>query len=544
MKRIKLLTFTAAVIISFSATANAALKPVIEATQEGFSDNINVIIKNAKSSMPITMKITNSDGEVDFYEMGYTESDGSFEFTYVNDRNSGLMDILAKVGITEINGSYYKMGDADYNKFISAVKSQHDLQNSGNPDGAVIKAVFDEYDGLFAFESMVFDSFSEQEKTNVFDIMANDASLKGEINDIEDVVNAFHTSVLVESYNTNPSDFASLVKLSPYKELTQKDGLAPVLADGLSKASETVLKKVWSEIPDSYNNAEKLFTETEFEIFNEMIKSATSWNDVKTAYTLYKDKVGINPSKADMNDYKALIGKDFSSYNAAKTAFETQISAPSATPKPSGGSGGGAVNVVIPPKTEAENNLPPVSQQTTGKLVFSDLTEAMWAIKAVNFVYEKGIISGVGDGKFEPNRAITRAEAVKLIVNMIGADETADITFTDVKQTDWFYPYVCTGYKLGIVNGRSETVFDPYSLVSRQEAAVMVYNAIKDSVGADPGSVNVNIVDEDMISAWAGDAVKYLYAKGIISGRDGSRFDPLDNMTRAEAATVIYNCLK
>ena len=104
--------------------------------------------------------------------------------------------------------------------------------------------------------------------------------------------------------------------------------------------------------------------------------------------------------------------------------------------------------------------------------------------------------------------------------------------------------YVAAAYKKGIVNGKSENYFDAYSSVTRQEMAVMVYNVLKQTEGADVGSLDPNLVDKDLIAPWAKDAVIYLYAKNIMVGRVGYKFDPVDNMTRAEAATVIYNVIK
>ena len=55
----------------------------------------------------------------------------------------------------------------------------------------------------------------------------------------------------------------------------------------------------------------------------------------------------------------------------------------------------------------------------------------------------------------------------------------AENCFSDIRESDWFYPYVLKGVNLGIVSGYEDKTFRPEAFISRQDMAVMVNNAVK-----------------------------------------------------------------
>lgn len=541
----KFVAMTLTAIMLFQAPAYAK-EPGIEANQTPYTDNVNVKIVNANPNESVSVRITDRDGEKDFFEMGYADENGIFEFSYINDKHCGDMYIDANVGRKKISGYYFKMGESMYAEFINAVKAQHLLQGTGAPDGDTIKTVFDKYDDKFSLEKSAFDTFSEAGQKAVYDIMANDTSFNGKINTMKDVVDAFYAAILVESYKEKTENFLSLLQVSPYRELVGTKEFAPVLVNSIDVSSNAAVKKAVSAVSADNTDSKKLFKDLEFEIFKTSVVDAGSWNDVKVMFELYKDLLGVDTSKAGMSDYKALIGTKCSAYAEYADEFNKQVLKED-NKKPisssGGGSGGGFGSVA--PKNPATDitGFQTKNEDAAEKLVFDDLKDAMWAIKAVTYVHEKGIISGVGDGRFEPNRYITRAEAAKIIALMLGKESRDSVPFEDVHEDDWFYPYVSGMYKRGIINGISKTEFAPHSFVTRQQMAVMVYNSVKNDTGEESVS-DANIADRDLIAPWAVNAVNYLYSKKIISGRIGGLFCPDDNMTRAEAATIIYNVIK
>ncbi|ADQ05491.1 S-layer domain-containing protein [Caldicellulosiruptor owensensis OL] len=177
---------------------------------------------------------------------------------------------------------------------------------------------------------------------------------------------------------------------------------------------------------------------------------------------------------------------------------------------------------------------------------YSDVDSKAWYYKNIQLVSAKGITNGYPDGTFRPNSNVTRAEFAKMVVETFQFDTAGQAVskFEDVKESDWFYPYVATLYNLGIINGRSETKFAPNEPVTREEMAKMISLALskagKVSISAIP---TLSFADEPEIAGWAKKYVAVVVENGIMEGRGNSVFAPKANATRAEVATVIVRAL-
>ena len=117
---------------------------------------------------------------------------------------------------------------------------------------------------------------------------------------------------------------------------------------------------------------------------------------------------------------------------------------------------------------------------------FRDLEQDAWYIPAVDYVYEEGLFGGVSATEFAPNQPMTRAMFVKVLAN-----NTANFTpydgstpFTDVRPGDWYCDAVNWAYQNVIVNGVSETRFDPGANVTREQMVTMLYKYAV-GIGAD-----------------------------------------------------------
>ena len=111
--------------------------------------------------------------------------------------------------------------------------------------------------------------------------------------------------------------------------------------------------------------------------------------------------------------------------------------------------------------------------------------------------------------------------------------------YSDVKSGDWFAPYVIALSDRGIITG-FDGKFDPDGKITRQDAAVMTYRAVKAMLTANGTSVTFG--DEAKIASYAKEAVNKLASLKVINGYGGN-FDPTNNTTRAQAATIICNVL-
>ncbi len=136
---------------------------------------------------------------------------------------------------------------------------------------------------------------------------------------------------------------------------------------------------------------------------------------------------------------------------------------------------------------------------------FDDMTgyEDLEALKAVNTLKHSKIITGLDNKTFAPDKAITRAEFVKLLTVIEGCeDEMADAhEFTDVAKSDWYYNYVQVAYSKGWIQGKSETEFAPNDVITDEQMKLML-NRIREG-SFDSGKAE---------STTRADAAKLLYA--------------------------------
>ena len=122
-------------------------------------------------------------------------------------------------------------------------------------------------------------------------------------------------------------------------------------------------------------------------------------------------------------------------------------------------------------------------------------------------------------------------------------NEKKNIEFSDVKDTDWAYPYISVAVSAGIVNGVSEKEFAQETDITREMAAVMLYRVVGLQKKALGGS-GKEFKDGDFVSGYAKEAVKALGSAEIIKGDENGNFNPNNSLTRAEAAVLIYNFIR
>ena len=194
-------------------------------------------------------------------------------------------------------------------------------------------------------------------------------------------------------------------------------------------------------------------------------------------------------------------------------------------------SSGGGTTVVVP----------------SNDTYFTDIDSVAWAKDQINALAANGVINGVGNNTFAPNNTVTRAEFAKMVVNAFGLfDAGATMNFVDTAghEQDWYYPYVASAAKLGVIQGYSEdNTFRPEQTISRQDMCVMIVRACQATGRFLSGGQSITFSDAADIMDYAKDAVNQLTSAGIINGMGDNTFMPQGNATRAQAAKVIYDVL-
>ena len=187
------------------------------------------------------------------------------------------------------------------------------------------------------------------------------------------------------------------------------------------------------------------------------------------------------------------------------------------------------------------------AQVITPGLTFGDVTDHPNRT-AIEALAARGIINGLGDGTFGPDKTMTRAQFAAIVVRGLGLPQKAVTVFGDVKATDWHAPYVGAAYTYGIVNGKSAQRFDPNGTITRQEAAVMVARAAK-LCGMDTElnplavrDVLAQFTDYVTTADWARAGLAFCYQEGIL---DDSALEirPKVAIKRCEIAQMLYNLL-
>lgn len=133
--------------------------------------------------------------------------------------------------------------------------------------------------------------------------------------------------------------------------------------------------------------------------------------------------------------------------------------------------------VGLPGKNPAVRPVPIIAPGKT----FSDISGVNAHINqpAIEALAARGILNGRSNGLFDPNANMSRAEFATIVVQALGLAPKANDSFSDVPSNRWFAPYVGTASAYGIVSGVGGGRFSPMGTITRQEAAVMVSQAAK-----------------------------------------------------------------
>ncbi|MEK3883300.1 S-layer homology domain-containing protein [Paenibacillus sp. PL2-23] len=178
------------------------------------------------------------------------------------------------------------------------------------------------------------------------------------------------------------------------------------------------------------------------------------------------------------------------------------------------------------------------------KKTFEDVPAQHWAQRVIQELTAKHLMQGVSESKFAPDRSMTRAEFTATLVRALKLESAEPAPFADVEAGSRYADEVAAAYAAGLIAGKSSTTFAPNAQLTREEMAVILMNAARikqgDSGTTASGSANVAFQDEHAISDWAVSAVHAAADAGYVQGRGNGQFVPKGQLTRAEAAQVVY----
>lgn len=177
-------------------------------------------------------------------------------------------------------------------------------------------------------------------------------------------------------------------------------------------------------------------------------------------------------------------------------------------------------------------------------LPFTDVDSDDWFLAAVQYVYENDRMAGTSSTTFQPEVNLTRAMAAQVLYNLEGQPAvTGDTTFTDAAAAgEWAVKAITWAEQTGVVAGIGDGLFDPTANVTREEFAQMMYNyaSYKEYDLTLEGDLS-QFEDASAISGWAETAMSWANGSGLINGHDDGTIDPQGTTTRAQAASILMN---
>ena len=175
--------------------------------------------------------------------------------------------------------------------------------------------------------------------------------------------------------------------------------------------------------------------------------------------------------------------------------------------------------------------------------LFADVTPASfgWAKNSIETLAGAGIIAGVDGTRFEPARAVTRAEFASLLVKALRLQAKAGAThpFKDVRSGDWYSGAVTAAYAAGLIAGYGDHTFRPDSTVTREESSAMLVRAMK----LQATEQKLPFTDSGKIASWARASVGAAASQGLIGGFPDGAFQPEATASRAQCAVMVYRML-
>jgi flagellar hook assembly protein FlgD len=178
---------------------------------------------------------------------------------------------------------------------------------------------------------------------------------------------------------------------------------------------------------------------------------------------------------------------------------------------------------------------------------FYDVSKNNKYYDAIMWAKNMGIFEGYYGNYFMPNEPISRAEALKVILEVMDVDiakyKNENFCFDDVcDSSEWYMSYLKTGLALGIVKGYPDDTFKPNQSVNRIEALVMLLRTgeVVDDLVISTKNCGKPYYDtpNDATTKWY---INYVWtAKNYELTDSSSYFRPEDAMTRGEMADMLY----
>lgn len=173
-----------------------------------------------------------------------------------------------------------------------------------------------------------------------------------------------------------------------------------------------------------------------------------------------------------------------------------------------------------------------------GQVPFTDIDG--WYRSCIEKAYRAGLVKGVTDTRFAPSQPMTRGMFVTILHRLAGTPQVeGENPFADVAAGRYYTEAVIWASSTGVIEGISQTQFNPNGYVTRQQMVAMLYRYARNAGAASDQRADLSVYpDADSVASWAQEAMQWAVAEKIILGSDGA-LQPARGATRAEAVAVV-----
>lgn len=516
--------------------------------------NKDVLIRIDYTNTAPSADTENLENNVIYQKQLTTDSNGYFEFNVkLNEisNNSYTLRIGVLGDENDISETFVFYGESYRNTALSAIQTAQNNQDAE----ALANAIITYYPNLY-LQTPLFNAYQTSDP---------------DLSEIKSVLISYPVITTVSALEDALEGAVIVKDLKQSTNYTSMQNVFGTYDSTLDILDSTIYQLTYSNLSESikgniYNTfkGKPYYTPTEIKdaftlsVLNTYLANAIGADSVRQVLGDNATMLGINMSDYNLSDDKfmGLIGTEFATVASVKTTLDGlknqsggnqqgagQNPGPGTGGNGGSGGGGGISGPTVVP-TVGQNTV--TGNLSTESYPFNDMEEHVWAKEATLALYKSGVLHGVGDNNFAPERVITREEFLKLIINGFGITAQADneVSFGDVNKEQWYYPFVKTGVNSGIIHGMDNNKFGIGNQITRQDMVVMLYRALNMKKEISDGNGFSSFEDYDSISDYAKSAVAFAEANEIVNGMGDGNFHPQSSATRAEAAVILYRAIE
>ena len=167
-----------------------------------------------------------------------------------------------------------------------------------------------------------------------------------------------------------------------------------------------------------------------------------------------------------------------------------------------------------------------------------------WAEETLTYWNMLGLFDEIPDDEFGIDKTISRGAFVYIFNTMLGIGQTENTfhSFTDITEDDWNFKDIVTAYNTGYISGYPDNTFRADSSITREEMCTIISRYFALDKVYDDGKLQ-NFTDKDKIQSYALDHIGALAELETVNGYPNGSFKPQNNITYAEAVTIITRFL-